>query len=117
MDLPDDSHEILRTTHVEELDATSDVLSAAGIECRIVSTVGEQDGLEAAFMGRATGSEPLALVVAKADAEAAQAALERAYGDSELPENHFLGTATDAELTEVVLNPGAWSPFDVVQAI
>lgn len=106
----------MRSVHEEEIEATVEVLAAAGIAHHVISTQSEAEGAEAAFLGQS--SEPIAdaVMVAEEDLDAARAALEKAYAESELPEGHFLCNATDAELAEVMLNTTEWSAFDVAHA-
>jgi hypothetical protein len=107
------SHELLRSSHAEEIDITVEVLQSAGITHRVVPTEADADF---ATLGQRQVGTPMAVVVAPEDAKAAREALESAYAESELPENHFLRTASDAEIAEILSKPDDWSAFDVTHA-
>jgi hypothetical protein len=113
---PEKAQELMRSVHADEIDATVEVLTLACIAYHITSTQSESEGAEAAFLGQASEPVAQAVLVSPADLEAARNALEKAYTDCELPEGHFLHTASDADIADVLLNPADWGAFDVVHA-
>jgi hypothetical protein len=106
--------ELFRSTHLDEVEATVEVLKAAGIEHNLDAPDAE-DGV--AILGQIQKEQVAVVVlVAKDDLEAARAALEASFAESELPQGHFLLTATDADLAEILSAPDKWSAFDAAHA-
>lgn len=105
--------ELLRSTSATEIQAARDVLKLAGIACRIAGTKAGFDIME---IGRDGGPSDHLLLVAAGDLKQASEAMEASFANTPLPEGHFLATATDEEVLEVLAAPEDWSFFDLAYA-
>jgi hypothetical protein len=105
--------EILRTSNAEEVELAGEVLTTAGIGHTVSSS---RAGFDYSAIGRSDVPPDLILTVAREDYTTVSAALEQAFSASELPDDHFLRTASDDEVLAILASPGEWSPFDVAHA-
>lgn len=111
-DVPGLSAEVMRSGSMEEIRTASEVLDVNGILYQ-VSNVG------AVFDVTTIGSQPLNdyfIKVADSDLESARSALENHYTAKDLPRDHFLRTATDEDIVEILASPLDWDAFTVAHA-
>lgn len=105
--------ELLRSTSIEEVSATAELLTDAGVPHKVSTN---RVGAEITDIGLAGVPKDILLTVAADDYQRARDILETAYAKSRLPPGHFLLSATDEDLIEVLKSSSEWSPFDVAQA-
>lgn len=104
--------ELSRCRDGEAVEDTKAVLDSAAIPYRLASTA---PNFDISIIG--TGADPEVIIsVRKSDYPAARAAMEEDLIRVDLPDDHYLLTATDHELAEILGKPSEWSPFDVAHA-
>jgi hypothetical protein len=106
------SAEVMRSGSLEEIRTASEVLDVNGIPYQ-VSNAG------AVFDVTTIGSQPLndyLIKVTDSDLESARSALENHYTAKDLPRDHFLRTATDEDIVEILASPLDWDAFTVAHA-
>lgn len=111
-DGPDLSAAVMRSGSMEEIRTASEVLDVNGISYQ-VSNAG------AVFDVTTIGSQPLnayLIKVTDSDLESARLALENHYTAIDLPRDHFLRTATDEDIVEILASPLDWDAFTVAHA-
>ena len=111
-DGPDLSAEVMRSGSLEEIRTASEVLGVNGIPYQ-VSNAG------AVFDVTTIGSQPLndyLIKVTASDLESARLAFENHYTAKDLPRDHFLRTATDEDIVEILAAPLDWDAFTVAHA-
>lgn len=109
----DTSFELMRTRSEEELAAVIETLNAASVPHRVSTT---KLGFDISEVGRGDVPPEMFIMVEQADLPAARAALESSFASTSLPEEHFLSTASDEELLEILAAPQEWDPLVVVHA-
>jgi len=103
--------ELLRCTDETHAREVAAILDAAGVSYRL----GTAGGHDIVGVTPTTDIEVL-IRVSEENYAAARTALEEDSLRSPLPENHYLLSATDEELADVVGSASDWSPFDVAHA-
>lgn len=110
--MEEDFLELSRCRDGESVEDTKAVLDSAAIPYRLASTAPTFD-----ISTIGTGADPVVIIsVRKADYPAARVAMEEDLIRVDLPDDHYLLTATDHELAEILGKPSEWSPFDVAHA-
>lgn len=105
--------ELLRSTSQEEVASTAELLSAASVPHKVSSS---RAGAEITEIGRGAAPREYFITVPEGSFQQAREVLESAYAGTKIPEGHFLHTATDEDLIEVLSSPSEWSAFDVAHA-
>ena len=104
--------ELNRCRSAEGVSDTTDPLDAANIWYKVGSTAIIFD-----YTKIGGGDDPEVIVsVRKKDYAAARAVLEEEYSKVDLPDDHYLLTASDEDLAEILAKPEEWNPYDVVHA-
>jgi hypothetical protein len=109
---PDTPVELQRCRDLESLTQITGILEAAGIAY-------QRSSLPKMFELGKIGAADEAEVVVSVPRElydAARAAMESAYLNTKLPEDHYLLTSTDEELIEIVAQSSEWSALDGAHA-
>ena len=104
--------EVMRSGSLEEIRTASEVLDVNGIFYQVSNT-------GAVFDVTMIGSQPLneyLIKVTDADLETARSALENHYTAKDLPCDHFLRTATDEDVVEILASPLDWDAFTIAHA-
>ena len=91
----------------------AEILTTAGIPHQASGT---QAGFDIASIGRADVPADILITVESQDYSKARHALEEALAESELPEGHFLCSASNDDILDMLASPGEWSSFDIAQA-
>lgn len=105
--------ELVRTKSSDELAAVVETLTTAGVPHRVSST---RAGFDIAEVGRGDYPADMMVMVSRTNLQAARSALEGSFSETELPADHFLHTAPDEEILEILSAPADWDPFVVVHA-
>lgn len=105
--------ELLRSTSQEEVSSTAELLAAAGVPHKVSAS---RTGVEFTEIGRGATPREYFITVHEGDYQQAREALESVYAKTKLPPGHFLLSATDEDVLEVLGSPSEWSPFDVAHA-
>ncbi|MBB5037964.1 hypothetical protein [Prosthecobacter dejongeii] len=105
--------ELVRTKSGDELAAVVETLTTAGVPHRVSSS---QAAFDITEVGRGDYPADMMVMVSRADLHAARLALEGSFAETELPADHFLHTASDEEILEILSVPADWDPFVVVHA-
>ena len=104
--------ELNRCRSAEGVADTTDPLDAADIWYKVGSTAIIFD-----YSKIGVGDDPEVIVsVRKKDHAAARAVLEEEYGKVDLPDDHYLLTASDEDIAEILAKSEEWNPYDVVHA-
>lgn len=107
-------YELLRSKHPEEIKEVTDILAAKAVPHTVAGNHAVFDYAEIGRSDLPTGD--LMIMVQPAHVDAARAAIEEATADIELPEDHFLHTATDEELADILASPMDWNAQVVAHA-
>jgi|GEM_PF-1358078 len=105
--------ELLRSTSREEVASTAVLLSASGVPHKVSSS---RAGAEITEIGRGDVPKDYFITVKESEFQQARNVLESVYAKTKLPQGHFLHSATDEDLIEVLSSPSEWSAFDVAHA-
>jgi hypothetical protein len=108
--MQEQTFELLRTTSKDEVYSTVQLLTAAAVPHKVSTS---RAGSEITEIGRADAPRDLFITVREADFLHAREVLETAYAKTKLPPGHFLLSATDEDLIEVLGSPSEWSAIDV----
>lgn len=110
---PKPTHELIRAIFPEVIESAVEILREANVP-HLVST--NRPGLEFLTVGNQSTPHDIIITVAEDDVVRARSALEKAYGETPLPEGHFLETASQEDIAEILGNAHEWGPFEVAHA-
>lgn len=105
--------ELLRSKSADEISAVSHLLTEASVPHRVSDT---KAGFDITEIGRGDDPSDILITVEHSDYENARQVMEQSYSESDLPEDHFLHSASDHELLEILSCSAEWSAFDVAHA-
>ena len=105
--------ELLRSKSQEEVYATSQILTEAGVPHKVTSN---SAGFDITSIGRTDFPSDIILTVAHSDYNHARDVMENVYSETTLPEGHFLISASNEDILDILSSPAEWSAFDVAHA-
>ena len=104
--------ELLRCRDGGILEETRLILDKAGVPYRFGST---ETSFDITSIGT-TQNVDVIVTVGRDHYQAARDAMEAEYLNADLPDDHFLLSASDHEIAEILGKPEEWSAFDVAHA-
>ena len=110
------NRELQKFRESSEAKEVANLLEQAGVNFTVSNTSRAFDVSQIGGLGGDSSDEGILIAVRESDFESARSILEASYLSTPIPDDHYLITASNEDLAEILATPDEWSPFDVVHA-